>query len=156
MDKRDRQVIEAISTWVDVAEKWGTTIRGGIGMMVDADHSALLHRILEGKKVHDVPPPVAFSYPNYALLDDGVWYVEAVESDGFASMADGGIPILIDQSIWKGLERLPNGWIARYRMGRGDRKRWSKKYSIVKHGDNNGMMGNQVYKITEYKEDKAC
>lgn len=34
---------------------------------VDAYHSALLKRLLEGKKALDVPPPVRFSYPCYDL-----------------------------------------------------------------------------------------
>jgi hypothetical protein len=150
MDKQTREIIRAISTWIEVAEQWGYTVRV-YNLLVDADHSSLLRRILDGKKVHDVPPPVSYSYPNYALLDDGVSYAEEVwERDGFESLADGGMPVVIEQTVWKGLERLPDGWIARYPMGHGDKRQWSKKYLIVKDGDKKGPMGKQQYKITEY------
>src|SRR5688500_14473153 len=43
----------------------------------DAFHSALLWRLLDGRPVLPKPPPVAFSYPWYDLIDDG----EAVASD---------------------------------------------------------------------------
>jgi len=57
----------------------------------DVDHSALLHRLLEGKKPFPNPPPKRFSYPCYALAEG-----EKVEIGSFTEHDNGTIHI--DQS----------------------------------------------------------
>jgi hypothetical protein len=57
--------IQCTSKWIRICEENG---RGS--SWVDADHSALLFRLLSGKKEFPTPPPLFHSYPAY-LLEEG-------------------------------------------------------------------------------------
>lgn len=66
----------------------------------DIEHSALLSRLLDGNDALPEPPPRMFSYPNYELVETGIYYPhEAGESK---SQAD---KVFIDQSLWNIVER---------------------------------------------------
>jgi hypothetical protein len=59
--------------------------------------SALFARLLSGKPPLPYPPPTSYSYPWYALIDDG--YSDNVSLDGFST--DLGKPgVIINQSFW--------------------------------------------------------
>jgi hypothetical protein len=59
--------------------------------------SALFARLLSGKPALPHPPPTSYSYPWYALIDDG--FSDNVSIDGFsASMGKPGV--IINHAIW--------------------------------------------------------
>lgn len=64
--------MECILKWLEIKEKAGLPFPGNAAeLAIDADHSVLLQRLLEGRKVYDQPPPRSFSYPWYELMDEG-------------------------------------------------------------------------------------
>lgn len=79
-------VVKATVTWVDIArtfkydEHWTPSI-------ADIMKSALLRRLLMGQEPLKVPPPRAYSYPWYKLIDSGRDYFLHLEKGG----ADGGV-----------------------------------------------------------------
>ena len=70
----------------------------------DVQHSALLQRLLSGKKPLPLPPPLAMSYPNYSLVENGrdtPFEVSSVkDSRGVQYVA-------INQSRWNLVKELP-------------------------------------------------
>lgn len=101
----------AIQEWLSLREEWGTPLNGN-NFYVNADHSALLRRLLAGEKVFDEPPPLSHSYPNYGLMERGwdepleVWTkIDVLGPDA----------IVIDQHRWKILETIgEEEWIVTY------------------------------------------
>jgi hypothetical protein len=68
----------------------------------DIEHSALLNRLLDGKDALPEPPPRMFSYPNYELVETGIYYPhEAGESQSQPGK------VFIDQSIWNVVKVIP-------------------------------------------------
>lgn len=68
------QLLEAVCTWLNIRfehdrEKLMFTLEYPHQMKADMDHSSLLHRLLLGKQPLDLPPPIAYSYPCYALVE---------------------------------------------------------------------------------------
>ena len=70
---------------------------------VDADHSALLSRLLDGKEPTEHRPPLAYSYPWYSLIDNGYDIVNA-RFCTHHKVNDGGLISghywHIEQNIW--------------------------------------------------------
>jgi hypothetical protein len=77
------QQVKAVSEWLRICEHYGRGTRD-----VDADHSALLRRLLSGKPALKAPPPKLYSYPCYPLgegkkveirdlwqMDDKTWVI---------------------------------------------------------------------------------
>lgn len=127
LSQRDRFVINSVIEWIDTVAK----ARGEYNKPSTADvtHSALLMRILGGRKPHTVPPPRSYSYPWYELLEPGnegkdfqceasVWLrgEDGVETD-----------LLINQTRWSILKVVePN---KRYRV------RYAKDYPVFEVWD---------------------
>jgi len=115
---RTNEAIQAFLRWLEIREAWGAPFPKYLGQLrADADHSALLQRLLEGKDPFPEPPPRSHSYPNYNLLergfDDPLQVYELEDED-----ENEGMPVLvIDQAIWKIVEKLgPEEWIAAYEV----------------------------------------
>lgn len=53
-----------------IFEEWAQ-LKGDFGLLADISHSALLDRLLSGKAALPTPPPKSFSYPWYALIENG-------------------------------------------------------------------------------------
>ncbi len=70
---------------------------------VDADHSSLLFRLLEGKEPLPQPPPRAYSYPWYSLVETGG--PELCEAyphfDDYMKMGHERPFAVVNQSLWK-------------------------------------------------------
>ena len=69
--------------WLEIREANGIKLPISITQLAaDIDHSALLIRLLEGKKPLEKAPPKTFSYPNYQMIENGkynpleVWKME--------------------------------------------------------------------------------
>jgi hypothetical protein len=81
-----------------------TTIAPGISPLIKHapnPKSKLFARLLTGKAALPVPPPTSFSYPWYALIEDG--FSENVSLDGFTdSYGPEQIQgIRLNQAVWK-------------------------------------------------------
>lgn len=113
-----RGYVRAIQRWVEVRETWGRPSRSSDSFGPDLDHSALFQRIIAGKELFQEPPPLAFSYPNYPLLENGwcepfeVWVPPAGSSP---SRLLGANSIIIDQHRWEIIETVgEEEWIITY------------------------------------------
>lgn len=86
-------------------------------LIVSIRKSALFHRLIEGKELLPVPPPRAYSYPWYSLIEDGYGHPLEVWKDEHNMF---GFPAVgIDQSIWKLEEELGDkDYIVRYFYGK--------------------------------------
>lgn len=105
----------AISRWAETCEEWGRAARVDV---TNINHSALLQRLLAGKVVHPEPPPLAYSYPNYSLLDEGwcepveVWHPAKM---GIETNSLGPDTLLVDQHRWRIIETLgEEDWVVTY------------------------------------------
>jgi hypothetical protein len=71
----------------------------------DADHSALLLRLLSGKEPLDKPPPLRHSYPAYDLAEGApveIFEINEVHFEGYEDGEWSSYPICIDQHIgWR-------------------------------------------------------
>lgn len=66
------QAIKAIEKWLEIREKNGIkNPHDGHQLYVDAVHSSLLKRLFMGIEPLPQPPPKAFSYPWYSLIETG-------------------------------------------------------------------------------------
>jgi hypothetical protein len=99
-------IIQALRDWISVAQAAGyKPIVDWDNALAEVSHSALLHRLLDGKHPHATPPPVAFSYPWHELVEHGrdvhcevSFYPEGV-------LGRQGPTIVINQGLWRVLER---------------------------------------------------
>lgn len=58
---------KAVGLWLELRQ----TDWPGAPTRADAEHSALLTRLLSGKKALPKPPPLAFAYPWYDIVETG-------------------------------------------------------------------------------------
>lgn len=112
MDSPD---IKHFLRWLEIRERYGQDVGSAGQLYADADHSALLARLRAGKEPFPEPPPLAMSYPWYALLENGrgeAFRVKEVEYENWIIPKD---HLIIDQTGWKIIERLePEVWIVAY------------------------------------------
>ena len=124
-----REAINAVFQWLSIIEAMkGEYSHDLQKLKIDADHSALLERIIAKEKVYDTPPPIAFSYPNYSLMDNNYNYPIDVHFN-VASLDDiyKAKLVIIDQTPWKIVEEPePDTYLLQYRIRTGkDTIRWS-------------------------------
>lgn len=71
-EQEQQDIVHKVLLWLDIHDDPEHKIPVGYSQRrTDAAHSALLSRLLEGKPPLPQPPPRAFSYPWYKLIDDG-------------------------------------------------------------------------------------
>lgn len=99
-----RPIVLATLRWCQVLSANGR----GIPSADDAEHSALLRRLLAGKEPLPDPPPLADRYPWYALVDAGTDTATDVWDAG-----DGHL--VIRQSRWKIIDRGETWWRVQWR-----------------------------------------
>lgn len=60
-----------VARWFLVRQQWEKRdIPSSFGQLAaDADHSALLYRLLSGKEPLPEPPPLRYGYPDYAAAE---------------------------------------------------------------------------------------
>ena len=100
--------IEAFFQWLKICEAHGYDLGDRRFLKVQADHSALLARLLEGKEPLHEPPPRAFGYPWYDLVETGEGdATEVFEAEGM---------LVINQVPWIILQRVEADceWIVTY------------------------------------------
>jgi hypothetical protein len=121
----------AVGEWIRLLNANAKASCGVVPSAADADHSSLLLRLLLGKPALPYPPPRAFSYPNYDLVETGRYVAFEVGELGEHWGKD---KLGIDQSTqWQILERpAPKTWVVCYRDG-GERYlvRWEKEVTEV-------------------------
>lgn len=61
-------VLNCLQTWLDIRSKEQETPK--IDILCDAMHSSLLQRLLDNKEPFFKPPPLAYSYPWYDLIEN--------------------------------------------------------------------------------------
>jgi hypothetical protein len=76
------------------------------------EKSALFARLLEGKKPLSFPPPCAYSYPWYSVIEDnGPWDL-SLETNSLDELLwenrSGEQEILIEQTPWKVIKKISN------------------------------------------------
>lgn len=166
-DQADDQGSETkfvISKDIDILTRWlQIRTENGYDMPRDISHfkitclkSALLHRMLEGKEPFPIPPPRAFSYPWYDLIENGIAHpYEVWAADDEISFVLTDYPALvIDQSPWKILEKLEeDSWIITYQYGPDeDRKFAEDKWHVYCVGSNIQKTGHSSDKLWEIKK----
>lgn len=111
--------IDAVARWLRLREEHGFRYpESADQLVVQMRHSALLDRLLQGKEPLPEPPPKAFSYPWYGLIEQGcdvtdyLWYHEFSRYGG----RFGTEFLNINQTLWPILETVVPGeeWIASY------------------------------------------
>lgn len=118
-DEESRRVVECVSQWMRIYHK----NKGKYPNDMDADHSALLRRLLSGEKPLPNPPPLRYSYPDYKLaegeevhvgeiLEWTGWFNDTDKIDDerlkayYLHLRDGGYHWSVDQHIsWKWIEK---------------------------------------------------
>lgn len=105
--------VECFLRWLEVRERErGRDGESAWSLCIDAMHSALLQRLLDGNEPLPKPPPRAFSYPWYELVERGC--ADAVEAWTRPGMAE----VVINQYPWKLVrERAPDDWEVTYGDG---------------------------------------
>jgi hypothetical protein len=73
-DPETRRVVLTVLRWQRLRETHLPDHLPRVPTDADADHSALLERLLSGSEPFANPPPTAYSYPWYSLIEDG-WAV---------------------------------------------------------------------------------
>lgn len=102
--------INTLLKWLKIREENGISFPTElIQFEIDIRKSALLTRMLGGKDPLPEPPPKAFSYPWYSLIEQGEGDpFEVVEVDPFEVVEVGKdlTRILIDQHIWDVIKKI--------------------------------------------------
>lgn len=64
-------VKNAFKEWVAIAQEHDyEPIKDWNNFVPEVDHSALLNRLLSGKRAYKFKPPVSYSYPNYQTMEE--------------------------------------------------------------------------------------
>lgn len=114
------EILDAVVKWVETCEENGRDINP-----INTRKSALLRRLLSGKPALEVPPPKAFSYPRYEMVEEKECQIHDIweREDDHIYYQDKKIPIqggtilVIDQCphyIWededkKIVQHVPSG-----------------------------------------------
>lgn len=113
--------IDCLFRWLQIREQYGYEFpQDYCKLRIDADHSALLDRLLQGKEPLPEPPPRAFSYPWYELIENGFAYPYEVWEP--TNRLHDYPTLVIDQSSqWKIVEKIfDREWICTYNIARYD------------------------------------
>ena len=111
-----RKACRAVVRWLQIRGKWNEDYNAEwlFSLDVDMDHSALLGRLLDGKKLLAFPPPRAYSYPWYQLAEKGHCLDLRIH---FHALNDKNY-VGIEQTLWEILERIDERtYIVKYREG---------------------------------------
>lgn len=105
--------IDNLLDWLSIRDKQGIKMPTDLSQLIcDIDHSLLLSRIGDKKKIFEYPPPVIYSSPWYEVLENDFlefegWdinlYPEDRISKDFADV-DGGQVVYLGQHLWQVIE----------------------------------------------------
>lgn len=127
--------VQALFKVLEIREENGYDFPRDLGhFKISIRKSALFNRLMEGKEPLPIPPPKAFSYPWYELIEDGYGYpyeVWKAEDNFFGDFPAVGI----DQSIWKLIEEKgENDYIVSYLYGKDHSKLSETKWHVYPVG----------------------
>lgn len=120
------KLAEAVVRWIELKRQWEKPF-GPDELPTDADiaHSALLARLLRGKEPLPEPPPEAFSYPWYEVVEDTARAHRGIE---FGFRKDGGLKeclpdeadyVCLNQNpFYRIIEHRSDHWVVAYRRWR--------------------------------------
>jgi hypothetical protein len=99
--------VVAILRWFDIQNAEGSNYPSSDTLMVDIDHSVLLHRLLSGIEPLPFPPPCKSSYPWYELIEKGFAKLSADEElDEVHEHFSKEKLVIAQNSRWKIVEKL--------------------------------------------------
>jgi hypothetical protein len=126
MQDETNQTISCFHKWLSIREENDIPFPNNLlKLRIDMDHSALLRRLLEGKEPLPIPPPRAFSYPWYELIDYGCSEPNEVWEPN-ASLHSYPCLVIDQFSGWKILDKVSETeWIITYRYGQNQDK-WAE------------------------------
>lgn len=135
------EIVEAVTKWLKIREDNGKDVPKSSHMFfVDADHSSLLHRLLDGKEPFPEPPPLALSRPWYSLIEEGKGTAYEAWKDTLLSDTP---QLMVNQFPWDIVEELGDGaYIVTPIEGRGP---IGSKWHVYPTGEMFG--GSPMYKI---------
>ena len=113
--EEEQRVFKCISRWLTIADRAGREMPADPGQFcINMQKSALLRRLLDGTEPFPLPPPKAYSYPWYSLLEKG-------EVSGYLDHSKYGDDRLnISQSLWYIIEQLGyNHYLVQYNKEEG-------------------------------------
>ena len=101
-DPETRRVVLAVLRWERLREVHLQDHLSQIPTDADADHSALLARLLAGEEPFLVPPPTSHSYPWYELVENG-WAIAGCEAWNSMPQEYERLPgfLHFQQSLWE-------------------------------------------------------
>ena len=113
MEDQQRKTLRAVYDWLRIREEHGNPVpTEARSFFVEAEHSALLQRLLNGQRPLPEPPPKNMSYPWYHLIEMGqgtafeVWEPNGQDHVGM---------LCIDQCFWHVVQKIgPSEWIVAY------------------------------------------
>lgn len=115
MTPEERRIVYATLRWVAICQQSGRLADRNLTVPTnaDADHSALLARLLAGRPALGDPPPLSFSAPWYALIEEGRAANVCVERGNYHDFFPGCL--LINQTPWRIVSQSgPDEYIVRH------------------------------------------
>lgn len=110
-------IMKSIVRWQVMAYRWGREPGHGLHFRVDAEHSSLLRRLLEGKTPFKEPPPLRHSYPWSDLIDNGREDNIDVREEQNKAFHHTEPMLYIDQHYWVILGKIgPEEWVVTYNI----------------------------------------
>lgn len=107
---------DAVFRWLAIREENGIPLTNALQLKIDAQHSSLLLRIMEGGDVFTEPPPRSYSYPWCELIKAGRALPFEV-SQGPDLLAGPDALVINQCDDWRILERLgEDRYVATYRI----------------------------------------
>lgn len=137
-DLRDQRVARITAQWIHLAQ---IHRYGGEWTPTEADiaHSGLLERLLDNRDPLPLPPPLAWSYPWYSIVEKGVSYFTSTRPDWFTSDNFPNHVVICQHPGWEVKRHLdPAGWVLTHPGAPGD---WElrpltedEEHPVVGHG----------------------
>lgn len=120
------RTVQCVAEWVQIAlqENYQQAHDGGMhgqgawaNIPVEMAHSALLKRLISGKRPLELAPPRSYAYPWYTLYETGEGNACEV-SVPTQALGTHQRPIVIDQGVWDLLEARDDGtWLVQWAPG---------------------------------------
>jgi hypothetical protein len=112
---------ECLVEWLRVREQEGKPFPSDVSQFItELDHSALLERLVRGKRPLPTRPPLSFSYPWYELLEEGAADASDVTICNQQQNDLYGFPaMVINQGIWRIVQKTgDNEYLVTYDNGK--------------------------------------
>lgn len=123
--KTSTDLHNCLRKWLEIKESEGHRVDLDSVNLVDVAHSSLLNRIINEEIIFPEPPPRAYSYPWYDLIENKC--AQLFKYEVFFDDHSEEPMVGICQSLWKIVENTStNKYIVTYSAGHNDKERWSE------------------------------